>query len=301
MLLSHRPPHREPIPPRSLIRLRRPLRHRATRQLRLLCRLRAASPLGRAEAATASSAEPPAVDYGFGPDAAPRSSARRTTTPQRVPRPRSPLALATAPAPVVPPAQTVPILSGRDRAEPVGTPFSPVERSSHVPPTHPRNDYQSLRLVIYSSFTQRVYEYSKKKELLYCCTHQYCCNSQPFLGTNTVHTLGHLESTILPASVAAARSVSNCSYPFYSFAIPPLTLLSPRGSIRCLRVQKSIYKKSVHLGRNRLPTSEGAATGSTADAPLLHKGSSDALGRACVLCPVDFVLRRRVSGALFKI
>ena len=124
MLLSHRPPHREPIPPRSLIRLRRPLRHRATRQLRLLCRLRAASPLGRAEAATASSAEPPAVDYGFGPDAAPRSSARRTTTPQRVPRPRSPLALATAPAPVVPPAQTVPILSGRDRAEPVGTPIA---------------------------------------------------------------------------------------------------------------------------------------------------------------------------------
>ena len=43
-----------------------------------------------------------------------------------------------------------------------------------------------------------------------CCTQQYCCNSPRVLGTHWVHTLGHLESTNLPASVAA-RSVSNCS------------------------------------------------------------------------------------------
>ena len=35
------------------------------------------------------------------------------------------------------------------------------ERSSHVPPTHPRNDYQSLRWP--NSFTQRVYESRKKR------------------------------------------------------------------------------------------------------------------------------------------
>ena len=71
-----------------------------------------------------------------------------------------------------------------------------------------RNDYQSLRWP--SSFTQPVYEYSKKKEPLHCCTQQYCCNSPRVLGTQWVHTLGHLESTNLSASVAA-RSVSNCS------------------------------------------------------------------------------------------
>ena len=135
MLLSRRSPHREPIPPRSLIRPRPPLRHRATRPLRLPCSLRAASPLGRAEAATASSTEPAAVDYGVGPDAAPRSSARRTTTVQRVPRPRSPLALATAPAPVAPPAPTVPIPSSRDRAEPVDTPIAVRSPSPDVPST----------------------------------------------------------------------------------------------------------------------------------------------------------------------
>ena len=43
--------------------------------------------------------------------------------------------------------------------------------TSHTPPTHPRNDCQSLRWP--SSFTQRVY--SKKKELLYCCCAQRLC------------------------------------------------------------------------------------------------------------------------------
>ena len=83
--------------------------------------------------------------------------------------------------------------------------------------------------------------YSKKKEQLlpYCCTQQYCCNSPRLLGTNEVHTLGHLESTNVPG-IVAARSVSDCSLPFYSFAAPPLTLLPPLGQIRCLWVQKSI-------------------------------------------------------------
>ena len=48
---------------------------------------------------------------------------------------------------------------------------------------------QSLRWP--SSFTQRVC--SKKKELLYCCTQQYCCNSPRVLRGHWVHTLGHLE------------------------------------------------------------------------------------------------------------
>ena len=43
-----------------------------------------------------------------------------------------------------------------------------------------------------------------------CCIQQYCCNSSRVLGTHWVHTLGHLESTNLPTSVAA-RIVSNFS------------------------------------------------------------------------------------------
>ena len=49
MLLPRRAPHREPSSPRSLIRPRSPLRHMATRRLRLPCRLRAVSLLGRAK------------------------------------------------------------------------------------------------------------------------------------------------------------------------------------------------------------------------------------------------------------
>ena len=53
----------------------------------------------RRRTAAASGAEPPAVDYGFGPGGAPRPSTRRATTPPRVPRPRPPLAVATTPTP----------------------------------------------------------------------------------------------------------------------------------------------------------------------------------------------------------
>ena len=76
----------------------------------------------RRTAATAG-AEPPAVAYGFGPGGAPRLSARRTITPSRVPRPQPPLAFATTPVPTALPAPTEPIPSGRERAEPVGTPI----------------------------------------------------------------------------------------------------------------------------------------------------------------------------------
>ena len=46
----------------------------------------------------------------------------------------------------------------------------------------------------------------KKEQLLHCCTQQFCCNSPRILDTHWVRTLGHLESTSLPARVAA-RSV----------------------------------------------------------------------------------------------
>ena len=49
ILLLHQALNRESIPPRSLIRPRPPFRLLATRHLRLPCRLRAASPLGRAD------------------------------------------------------------------------------------------------------------------------------------------------------------------------------------------------------------------------------------------------------------
>ena len=75
----------------------------------------------------------PAVDYyGVGPGGAPRPSARRANTPPRVPRPRPPVAVVTAPALAVSPAPTVPIPSGRDRAEPVGIPLSRLSPSPDV-------------------------------------------------------------------------------------------------------------------------------------------------------------------------
>ena len=71
-----------------------------------------------------------------------RPSARRITTPPRVPRPRPPPAVATARALAASPASTVPIPSDRDRPEPVGTPnlrlspslaFRPPQRSIWMP------------------------------------------------------------------------------------------------------------------------------------------------------------------------
>ena len=41
----------------------------------------------RRRTAAATGAEPPAAEYGFGPGGAPRPSARRSSTPPRVPRP----------------------------------------------------------------------------------------------------------------------------------------------------------------------------------------------------------------------
>ena len=89
---------------------------------------------------------------------------------------------------------------------------SRVERSSHVPPTHPRNDCRPLRWP--SSFIPRVLCTSTRKKVNYCWTavttavllykaQQIWCNSPRVLGTHWVHTLGHLEWTNLPAGVAA--------------------------------------------------------------------------------------------------
>ena len=69
----------------------------------------------RRRTATDASAAPPAVEYGVGPGGAPRPSARRAKIP--------PLAVVTAPTPAASPAATLPIPSGRDRTEPVGTPL----------------------------------------------------------------------------------------------------------------------------------------------------------------------------------
>ena len=73
--------------------------------------------------ATADGIALPAIDYGFGPGGAHRPSARRATTPPRVPRPRPAPSTAATPAPAASPVPTVPIPSDRDRAEPVGTPL----------------------------------------------------------------------------------------------------------------------------------------------------------------------------------
>ena len=162
-----------------------------------------------------------------------------------------------------------------------------MERSSHVPPTHPRNDYPSLRWP--SSFTQRVYEYSEKKKLLYCRTQH---SSTTLTGSG--HTLGPYRG---PPRISKPPSL-RCSYERLELLVTVLLLCrtasdpsTTAGSIRCIWVQKSIsHTKSVHLGRNHLPTCETPATGSTADASLLNKSSSDALDRTCVLCPVDLVL-----------
>ena len=77
----------------------------------------------RRRTAAATGTAPPAVDYGFGLGGPPRPSARRANTPPRVPRPRPPLAVVTAPALAASRARTVPVPSGRDRTQSVGTPW----------------------------------------------------------------------------------------------------------------------------------------------------------------------------------
>ena len=113
----------------------------------------------RRRTAAAAGAEPPAVDYGFGPGGAPRPSARRTITPPRVPRPRPPLAVATAPAPAASPALTVPIPSGRDRAEPVGTPIVRLSPSPDVP-SATTADLDALGAAAESQFGESTARYS---------------------------------------------------------------------------------------------------------------------------------------------
>ena len=121
---------------------------------------------------------------------------------------------------------------------------------------------------------------------LYCCTQQYRCNSPRVVGTNWVHTLGHFEPTKAPEErlellVIFLLLCRTAAEPSTAAWLNPLSLGS--------KIDQPQEKVS-HLGRKRLATSETPATGSTADASLLRKGSSDVLDRSCVLCPVDLVL-----------
>ena len=113
----------------------------------------------RRRTATAAGAEPPDVDYGVGPGGALRPSARRTITPPRVPRPPPPLAVATSPAPAASPALTVPISSGRDRAEPVGTPVVRLSPSPDIP-SATTGDLNALGIAAESHFGDSTVRYS---------------------------------------------------------------------------------------------------------------------------------------------
>ena len=90
---------------------------------------------------------------------APRPSARRANTPPQVPRPRPPLAVVTAPAPVASPAPTVHTPSGRDRAEPVGTPLLRLSSSPDVP-SATKTDLDPLGAAAESQFGDSAARYS---------------------------------------------------------------------------------------------------------------------------------------------
>ena len=96
----------------------------------------------------------------------------------------------------------------------------------------------------------------KKKN---CCTavHSNCCNSSRVPGTHWVHTLGRIELTNLPASVAA-RNVSNCSQPMYSFdwrtASDPSTTAWLNPLSLGLKIDQP--QKRVHLDSRAQPPSD---------------------------------------------
>ena len=114
----------------------------------------------RRRTAAGVGAESPAADEcGFGPGGAPCPSARRTSTPPRVPRPRPPLTVSTAPASAASPAPTVPVPSGRDRAEPVGIPISRLPPSPDVT-SATTADLDALGAVAESHFGDSAVRYS---------------------------------------------------------------------------------------------------------------------------------------------
>ena len=123
MLLPRRARHRKPIPPRSLIRPSAFLPLGDPAPSTALPPSGRISTRTRRRTAAATGTALPAADYGFGPGGVPRPFERRANSPPRVPRPRRPLVVVTAPAPAASPAPTVPIPSGRDHAEPMGTPL----------------------------------------------------------------------------------------------------------------------------------------------------------------------------------
>ena len=86
----------------------------------------------RRRTAAAAGVTPRAVDYGLGSGGA-LGHPHGVLTPPRVPRPQQPLAAVTAPAPADSSAPTVPIPSGRDHAELVGTLFLRLPPPPNVP------------------------------------------------------------------------------------------------------------------------------------------------------------------------
>lgn len=125
-LRSQRTLQKEPIPSRSLIRLRPSLSHQIQRCLRtpLQRRLRTSFPLGRTD-------EPPQLRalrhlrliYGVGPSGARCLHGRRVNTPSRAPPPRPPPTVVTTPAPASLPVPNVPISVRPRSCRACGNPF----------------------------------------------------------------------------------------------------------------------------------------------------------------------------------
>ena len=122
------------------------------------------------------------------------------------------------------------------------------------------------------------------------CTQQSCCKTPWALGTQWVHRPWATSNSIdLPVSVAVGgvqKLLVTFTLRWRTAAPDPSTTAWLNPMSLGSKIDQPQQKVSVHLGRNRLPTSETPATGSTADASLLRKGSSDVLHRTCALCPV---------------
>ena len=91
----------------------------------------------RWRSATAAGKAPPAVNYGLEPGGAPRPSSRRVETQPQARRSRPASSAAATPTLADPPARTVPLPSGHDHAEAMGTPLLRLTTSPGDTPTAP--------------------------------------------------------------------------------------------------------------------------------------------------------------------
>ena len=132
MLLPRRAPHSASTPPRSLIWPRPSLRRLSTRHLRLPCCLRATPPLGAAEEQPLPLAPSHLLLIMASGPAGLLVHPLDVLTPRRESHGRDRLCV-TPPAPAASHAPTVPIPSGRNHAEPVGTPLLRLAHSPDVP------------------------------------------------------------------------------------------------------------------------------------------------------------------------